>query len=129
MDEEGFLYFRGRTKDCVRRGGENISAWEVERVINKHPDVEESALVGVKTDIGLDDLKIFIKTGPGRSQPNPAELIEWCEGRMPKFQVPRYVAFIDSFDKTPSQRIKKEGLSRSTTDCWDRKASAEAKGT
>jgi carnitine-CoA ligase len=124
MDEEGFLYFRGRTKDCVRRGGENISAWEVERVINKHPDVEESALVGVKTDIGLDDLKIFIKTAPGRPQLDPGELIEWCEVHMPKFQVPRYVAFIDSFDKTPSQRIKKERLSRSTSDCWDRKDSA-----
>jgi crotonobetaine/carnitine-CoA ligase len=124
IDEEGFLYFHGRTKDCVRRGGENISAWEVERVINKHPDIEESALIGVKTEIGLDDLKIFVKTAPGHPHPAPPDLIEWCEGRMPKFQVPRYVAFIDSFDKTPSQRIKKECLSRSTTDCWDHKASA-----
>lgn len=124
MDEEGFIYFRGRTKDCIRRGGENISAWEVERVINKHPDVEECALVGVKSDIGLDDLKIFIKTAPGHPQPDPAELIEWCEAHMPKFHVPRYVAFIDAFEKTPSQRIRKESLSRSSSGCWDRKASA-----
>ncbi len=126
VDEEGFIYFRGRMKDCVRRGGENISAWEVERVINKHPDIEESALVGVKTEIGVDDLKIFLKVAPGHPRPDPAALIEWCEAHMPKFQVPRYVAFIDAFDKTPSQRIKKENLSRSTSDCWDRKASAAA---
>ena len=123
VDEEGFFYFRGRTKDCIRRGGENISAWEVERVINKHPDIEESALVGVTSDVGLDDLKIFLVVAPGHSRPYPAELTAWCETRMPKFQVPRYVAFTDAFEKTPSQRIKKENLSRSIADCWDCKAS------
>jgi crotonobetaine/carnitine-CoA ligase len=122
MDEEGYLYFRGRTKDCIRRGGENISAWEVERVINKHPDVEECALVGIKSEIGLDDLKVFLKIVPDHPQPDPAQFIKWCEAKMPKFHVPRYVAFIEAFDKTGSQRIKKEGLPRSTTDCWDRKA-------
>jgi crotonobetaine/carnitine-CoA ligase len=95
----------------------------VERVINKHPDIEESALVGVTSDVGLDDLKIFLVVAPGHSRPDPAELIAWCETRMPKFQVPRYVAFTDAFEKTPSQRIKKENLSRSIADCWDCKAS------
>jgi crotonobetaine/carnitine-CoA ligase len=121
MDEEGFLYFRGRTKDCIRRGGENISAWEVERVINKHPDVEECALVGVKSEMGLDELKIFLKIVPDHPQPDPAEIVDWCAARMPKFHVPRFVAFIEAFEKTPSQRIKKEGLSRSAAGCWDRK--------
>ena len=61
FDEEGFLYFRGRTKDCVSHRGENISAWEVERIFNKHPDVEESALVGVRSDVGEEDLKDLYK--------------------------------------------------------------------
>jgi len=121
-DEEGFYYFKGRKKDSVRRRGENISAWEVERVVNEHPGVEESALVGVKTDVGEDDLKIFIKPVPTRPRLDPAEFVRWCEERMPYFQVPRYVAFINEFEKTPSQRIKKEQLPRSTDDCWDREA-------
>jgi crotonobetaine/carnitine-CoA ligase len=119
LDEEGFLSYAGRKTDSVRRRGENISAWEVERIVNAHPDVEQTALVGVASDIGEMDLKIFIKPVPGRD-PDPAALIAWCESQMPRFQVPRYVAFVSAFEMTPTQRIRKESLSRATDDCWDR---------
>lgn len=120
-DEEGFFYFLGRKKDSVRRRGENISAWEVERVINDHPDVVESALIAVASDVGDEDLKIVIKLVNGR-RPDPARIAEWCSQRMPYFQVPRYFAFTEDFLKTPTERIKKEVLSRSIDDCWDREA-------
>jgi crotonobetaine/carnitine-CoA ligase len=120
-DSDGFYYFKGRIKDSVRRRGENVSAWEVERVVNEHPDVVESALVGVPSDVGEEDLKLFVRLRQGCA-PDPSELLRWCEERMPHFQVPRYVAFVDEFDKTPSERIKKASLSRSTEDCWDREA-------
>jgi crotonobetaine/carnitine-CoA ligase len=103
----------------VRRRGENISAWEVERVVNEHPDVELSALVGVASDLGEMDLKIIVKPVPGREL-EPAALIAWCESRMPQFQIPRYVGITSAFDMTPTQRIRKELLSRLTDDCWDR---------
>lgn len=119
MDEEGFYYFKGRSKDSVRHNGENVSAWEVEHIINEHPDIEECALIGVPGDID-DDLKLFIKRAPGHTGPEPEELIRWCEARMAKYQVPRYLAFIDQFEKTPSQRTTKANLSNSTDDCWDR---------
>ena len=118
-DEDGFLYYCGRKTDSVRYRGENISAWEVERIINEHPDVEESALVGVQTDVGEQDLKIFVELAPGR-EPDPEALLRWCLERMPRFQLPRYVAYVDEFEKTPTLRIRKEPLSRSTVDCWDR---------
>ena len=44
-DEDGYVFFLGRKKDSLRRRGENVSAWEVENVVNSHPDVEESALL------------------------------------------------------------------------------------
>ncbi|HEX3721657.1 MAG TPA: AMP-binding protein, partial [Nitrolancea sp.] len=119
MDEDGFLYYSGRKKDSVRRRGENISSWEVERIVNEHPDVELSALIGVPSDIGDMDLKIFVKRVDGR-QPDPEQLINWCETAMPYFQVPRYVAYVADFELTPTQRIRKESLSRATDDCWDR---------
>lgn len=120
-DEDGFFYFLGRKKDSVRRRGENISAWEVERVINDHPDVVESALIAVESDVGDEDLKIVIKPVAG-VKPDPSQIAAWCADRMPYFQVPRYFAFVDDFLKTPTERIKKETLSRSTQDCWDREA-------
>lgn len=117
-DEDGFYYYAGRSKDVVRRRGVNISAWEVEQVINGHDLIEESALIGVPSELGEDDLKIFIRTSPG-SVLDPLELIRWCEPRMPYFQIPRYVAFIGEFPKTPTQRIQKKELSRSVEGVWD----------
>ncbi|WP_233838921.1 class I adenylate-forming enzyme family protein [Paraburkholderia sp. ZP32-5] len=118
LDDEGHLIFKGRIKDSVRRRGENISAWEVERVINAHPEVEESALVGVVNEFNDEDLKIFVRRSTGATL-NERDLIAWCKPKMPSFQVPRFVAFVDAFSKTPSERIQKKELSKSITDCWD----------
>jgi crotonobetaine/carnitine-CoA ligase len=117
-DEEGDFYYLGRKRDSLRRRGENVSAWEVERIINAHPDVEESALVGVQAEVGEQDLKVFIKCASGRNL-KPLDIIKWCEPRMPYFQIPRYVAFVGDFDKTPTQRILKDRLSTDSKDCWD----------
>jgi len=118
QDEQGRFYFYSRKKDCVRRRGENISAWEVESVINKHPQVVESALVPVRNEFGDEDLKIFVRLKPDGDL-SAEELVAWCAGRMPRFQVPRFVAFIEDFPKTSTQRIQKFALSRATDDCWD----------
>lgn len=118
QDEEGYFYFLGRKKDSLRRRGENVSAWEVERVFNDHPDVEECALIGVKNEFADEDLKIFVK------RRNPAlteeQLIAWAKPRMAAFQVPRFVKFVDAFQKTPTERIQKQFLSKSVDDCWDK---------
>lgn len=122
FDKEGYLYFKGRSKDAIRHNGENVSAWEVERIINEHPDVEESAVIGVPGELGEEDIKVFIKVAPGHDQPSLSSVADWCENKMPKYQVPRYYAFIDQFEKTGSQRTKKGGLSPSTDDCWYKNA-------
>lgn len=116
MDADGFIRFLGRKKDSLRRRGENISAWEVERVLNDHPEVAECALVGVKSEIGDDDLKLFVRRNEG-SRVTASELLEWSRERLPKFQVPRFWTFIDEFRKTPTHRIQKQFLSTSIEDC------------
>ncbi|MBN9444662.1 AMP-binding protein [Bosea sp. (in: a-proteobacteria)] len=117
-DEDGFLFYAGRRKDSVRRRGVNISAWEVERIILTHDEIEECALIGVPSEMGDDDLKLFIRTAEGRST-DPLALLRWCESRMPYFQIPRYVETIAEFPKTPTQRIKKSDLSRGVDSCFD----------
>ena len=118
QDNRGIYFFVGRQKDSIRRRGENISAWEVERIIGTHPDVEESALIPVSNEFGDEEIKAFIK--PRSIQFDPKGFVEWCEGKMARYQVPRFVQLVDEFPKTPTQRIMKHKLSRSTTDCWDR---------
>src|SRR6185369_14917578 len=104
-----WFYYAGRTKDAVRRRGINISAWEVERVINEHDDIEECALVGVPGELGEDELLIYVRPAGGRTIA-PDALIRWCEPRLSYFQIPRYVAVVDDFPRTPTQRVRKGEL-------------------
>jgi crotonobetaine/carnitine-CoA ligase len=120
-DADGYFYLVGRKKDSVRRRGENISAWEVERVVNLHPEVEESAVIGVPSDLfggGDEEIKLFVKRTPGAGL-DPLALVRWCERHLAYFQLPRYVEFVEAFPKTPSERIRKDVLSRSVAASWD----------
>ncbi|NKK69370.1 AMP-binding protein [Rhizobium leguminosarum bv. viciae] len=120
-DREGYFYYAGRLKDSVRRRGVNISSWEVERVFQAHEEVEECALIGVPGEFGDDDLKLFVKRSEGASI-SEGELVSWAKERMPYFQLPRYLTFIEAFDKTPTQRIIKATLSKDTVACFDYEA-------
>lgn len=120
-DEDGYFYFMGRKKDALRRRGENISAYEVEKVVDSHPLVLESAAVAVPSELTEDEIKIVVvlKEGQGLT---PEELISYCEDRMAYFMIPRYVEFKESLPKTPTLRVEKyklrqEGITENT---WDR---------
>jgi crotonobetaine/carnitine-CoA ligase len=108
----------GRKKDAIRRRGENVSAWEVERVLGEHPSVAECAIVGVDAEMGEQEIKAFVRPMDG-VKPDPLELIKFCEKRLAYFQVPRYIAFVDSFAKTATDRVQKEKLSKKADDSWD----------
>lgn len=121
LDEDGFLYYVGRKKDAIRRRGENISAYEIESVVNQHASVLESAAIAVPSELGEDDVKIVVVLKPG-TELRPEELIRFCEPRMAYFMVPRYVEFREALPKNPSQRIEKYKLraERITEFTWDR---------
>jgi len=121
MDAEGYFYFVDRAKDCIRRRGENISTFELENATNRHAAVLESAAIGVPSDIGEEDVKIFVRLRP-EAKATPEELLRHLEDHVPYFAVPRYVEFVDAFPKTPTERIRKHLLkeSRPGASVWDR---------
>jgi crotonobetaine/carnitine-CoA ligase len=118
-DEDGNLFFHGRMTDSVRCKGENVSAWEVEHVVADHPDVEDCAMIGVAAEIGEQDIKLFVQLKSG-SIPDAHELNDWLKSRLAHYQLPRYIAFVSSFERTPSQRIMKHKLPNDGVDVWDR---------
>jgi carnitine-CoA ligase len=126
-DADGYLYFAGRIKDVIRRAGENIAAAEVETVLRSHPGVLEVAAVPVPDDLRGEEVKVHILLGHGHSPESvpAAELIAFSAERLARYKVPRYVEFrAEDFDRTPSMRVKKEGLDRSAEPgrVWDRSA-------
>ncbi|MCW1432289.1 AMP-binding protein [Novosphingobium sp. JCM 18896] len=119
-DSEGKLYFVDRVKDVIRRRGENISSWEVERVLEAHPAISEASAIGVDSHVSGQEVMVVL-VGAGE-QVAPAELLEHCEKHLPYYAVPRYVRFVDSLPRTASARVEKYRLREAgvTPDTWDR---------
>jgi crotonobetaine/carnitine-CoA ligase len=120
FDAAGNMYFHGRMTDNVRVRGENVSAFEVEQVVSKHPAVEDCAMIGVAAEIGEQDIKLFVQCRAGVTLA-PQELSEWLAERLAPYQNPRYIVMVDEFERTASQRIMKHKLMAQTT-AWDRAA-------
>lgn len=127
VDRDGNLTFHGRMTDSVRVRGQNVSAFEVEHVAAKHPEVEDCAMIGVASDVGEQDIKLFVKPRAG-SPLQPAALSRWLEERLAPYQMPRYIALVEEFERTPSQRIMKHKLPASTAEEWDRRAEKPSGG-
>ncbi len=125
LDAEGYLYFRDRLKDYIRRRGENVSSVEVERVVMSHVDVLEAAAIAVKAGEGASaEDEILICVVPGANGVDPGALLAWLDERMPYFAVPRYVRLVDQLPKTPTERVQKVRLREAgiTADTFDRVA-------
>jgi crotonobetaine/carnitine-CoA ligase len=121
VDEDGFYYYLGRKKASIRRRGENISAWEIESAVNRHPAVQESAAHAVASELGEDEVKLVVVRRPG-AELTPEELIEFCEGKVADYAIPAYIEFRDALPKTGTHRIqyavlRAEGVTPAT---WQR---------
>ena len=120
-DNDGNLYFVDRKTDCMRRRGENISSFEVESTIEKHPQVAACVAFGVPSELGEDDVMIWVKPKTGQSI-DMENLIRFCVDNMAYFMVPRYVDVVEDIPKTETLRFKKNELKKQgvTERTWDR---------
>jgi crotonobetaine/carnitine-CoA ligase len=109
IDDDGQWVFIDRMKDAMRRRGENVSSFEVEREIMEHPAVLEAAVVAVPSAATEDDILACVVVRPGM-QLDPAQLLEFLDKRLPYFMVPRYVELMDALPKTPTEKIRKQAL-------------------
>lgn len=127
QDEDGYFFFVDRKNDFMRRRGENISSFEVEKVVNAHPHVLESAAYAVPSELGEDEVMIAIVLQP-EAVFDPVSLIRHCEAHMAYFMIPRYIRAVDALPKTGTERTMKYQLKAQgiTTDTWDREAAGYA---
>lgn len=119
--EDGQLVFVDRVKDAIRRRGENVSSFEVEREINAHPDVAESAVIAVPSEFVEDEIKACVVLRQ-RCELQPHQLHSFLEPRLPRFALPRYIEFLPHLPKTPTEKVRKTELRTAgvTTTTWDR---------
>lgn len=112
-DADGYYYFVDRKKDVIRRRGENLAPYDVETVLNRHPAVFESVVVGVPSPLGEEDVKAFVQVRPGATVP-PKELFEFCVEHLPFFMVPKYLEFLDEIPKTANLKAQRYVLRERT---------------
>jgi crotonobetaine/carnitine-CoA ligase len=124
LDADGYLHFVDRGDDRIRRRGENVSSFELEKVVAGHPAVAAVAAIATPSEFGEDEVKLVVVLNDGASV-TPDELSAWCEPRVPRFANPRYIEFVDSLPMTPTGKVQKNVLraAASTDGTWDRMTS------
>jgi crotonobetaine/carnitine-CoA ligase len=122
-DENGDYYFIERNRDSLRRRGENISSFEVEREVLREPGVAAAACVGVPAgdDVGIE-VKVWVIPAEGIDQLDFAAMAKRLSARMPGYMVPRYFETISAFPVTPMLKVQKFALRDlgNSANTWDR---------
>ncbi len=124
---DGYFRFVDRLKDAIRRRGENISSFEVEQVLLSHPAVANAAAFPVPSPLAEDEVMAAVILHPGKPL-TEADLIAFCDPRLPKFAVPRYLEFVPDLPCTENGKVQKYRLRERgiTARTWDREARAYA---
>ncbi|OYW33171.1 MAG: ATP-dependent acyl-CoA ligase, partial [Rhizobiales bacterium 12-66-7] len=123
MDEDGYLYFLGRLKEIIRRGGENISPFEIETALLHHAEIEDAAVVAVPDPIFGEEIKaVIVARRPFAAN----EVRGFLKGRVADFMLPRYVQFVDAIPRTETQKIQRRALQEDTRDVVDLEAREHA---
>jgi fatty-acyl-CoA synthase len=109
LDQDGFLYILDRKKDMIISGGENIYPAEIEDALLHHPKIADVGVIGFPHEKWGEAVKavVVVKSGETLTQ---EELIEWCQGRIGKFKIPKSVIFVDAIPRTPTGKILKRVL-------------------
>jgi crotonobetaine/carnitine-CoA ligase len=120
VDGDGFLYFVDRKADYLRRRGENIASFEVERILMRHGLLADVAVHAVPSKLTEDDLKVTATLVEGATL-SETELFSWCVDQLPYFALPRYIEFRAELPRSPVGRVLKrelrdEGVTERT---WD----------
>ena len=114
MHDDGYVEITGRIKDMVIRGGENVYPREVEEFLYTHPDILDAQVIGVPDAKYGEELCAWIQMRVG-SQPLTADTLRaFCDGKLARYKIPRYVEIVDAFPMTVTGKIRKIEMREAT---------------
>jgi fatty-acyl-CoA synthase len=106
LDAEGYCNIVGRIKDMVIRGGENVYPREVEEFLYSHPKIQDVQVVGVPDRKYGEEICAWIVAKPGATLTTD-EVRAFCDGRIARYKIPRYVKLVDGFPLTVTGKVQK----------------------
>ena len=107
IDDDGFVWVRGRADDAINRGGFKISTRKIVQALEQHPVVQEAAVVGLSEPrLGaVPAAAVVLASAPAAETPDPADLVEWTRARLLPYEVPVKVVILDAMPRTSTQKI------------------------
>jgi long-chain acyl-CoA synthetase len=114
MDEKGYLYISGRKKEMINRGGENIYPREIEIPLEKHPKIDQVAVVGAPDPALGERVRACIVLVDG-SDMTAEEVKEYLGDKIAKYKIPEFVEFMKEFPRNPTGKILKQELKKMFT--------------
>ena len=108
-DDQGFLYFEGRSKDMIKTGGENVFAKEVEDALLEHPDIQEVAVIGVPDEKWGEKIHAAVVAKPGKGL-NEETVLTFAKEKLPGFKCPKAVMLVPVLPRNPSGKVLKYKL-------------------
>jgi fatty-acyl-CoA synthase len=115
IDEDGYLSIKGRLKDVIIRGGENISPTDIEIHLMKHPEIDNAIVVGVPDESLGEEIFAFIKVKKSFKL-TKEDILSFLSGKIAKYKFPTYIEFIDTFPLTSTGKIKRSSLKQIATE-------------
>jgi acyl-CoA synthetase (AMP-forming)/AMP-acid ligase II len=118
MDEDGYVYITGRTKDLIIRGGENIAPGEIEAVLESHEGVAEAAVIGAPDAEWGEEVKAVL-VAAGDSKPSKEELTAFVKERLASYKAPKYYAFVEELPRNYLGKVLKTELRKTHGEAKD----------
>lgn len=109
IDGDGHLFIAGRIKEMLIVGGENVFPREVERIIDRHPSVAASGVVGIRDDVRGEVPVAFVEMADGAAFDERA-IIAYCREHLPSYRVPRRICRLDSLPRSATGKIMRRDL-------------------
>lgn len=110
FDHDGHLYITGRIKEMIIVGGENVFPREIEEVLDAHPSVKASGVVGHRDDLRGETPVAFIELKEGFEPPSESELRTWCRSRLAGYKVPTGIKVMGELPKGPTGKVLRREL-------------------
>jgi fatty-acyl-CoA synthase len=108
IDENNYLFFKSRSKEIVIRGGQNIYPAEVERFLRTNVHILDCYVFGIPDEKFGEELCCWIKLKPDSAGKVSVEsIIEFCQGKIAYFKVPKHIRFVDSFPINATGKVQK----------------------
>jgi fatty-acyl-CoA synthase len=111
MDEDGYLYYVGRQKEMIIRGGVNIYPIEIEKTIIEHPSVSEAQVFSIPDERYGEEVCAWIKLKPNAPQCQPEDITKFLTDKLAFFKIPKHIRFVNQFIMTPTGKVQKFKLS------------------